>query len=284
MARGIDPPAALDEAGLLQGLRALGLPPAAPVIAHASLSAFGHVEGGALTLARALAAAFPAGLLMPAFTYKTMLIPETGPPDNALDYGLDFDRNRMAEFWRSDLPVDRLIGATAEALRGLPGAQRSTHPILSFCGVNAWRRLAAQTLEQPLAPIFSLRADGGWVLLLGVDHTANTSLHAAEALAGRRRFTRWVLTSAGVAACPNFPGCSDGFEAAAPVLAAHTRTAWVGAARLRALPLSALFSEIAPRLRADPGWLLCSHSYCARCAAVRLGLPAGTNLAIQVDD
>ena len=64
------------------GLRSLGLDPARPVMVHASLSAFGEVRGGAETLLGALLASQRA-VMMPAFTYKTMLIPEEGPADNA---------------------------------------------------------------------------------------------------------------------------------------------------------------------------------------------------------
>jgi len=96
-----------------------------PVIVHASLSAFGKVRGGAETLLGALLASF-GRVMMPAFTYKTMIVPEVGPPNNALMYGGGGEPNRMAEFYHPDMPVDRLIGAVAEALRRSPLARRSS--------------------------------------------------------------------------------------------------------------------------------------------------------------
>ena len=66
--------------------------------------------------------------------------------------------------------------------------------------------MAVQTLAEPLAPIGALAQRGGWVLLLGVNQTVNTSLHYAERLAGRPQFTRWALTYEGVRECPQFPG------------------------------------------------------------------------------
>lgn len=244
--------------------RQLGLPPAAPVIAHASLSAFGRVDGGAIAMVDALLDSFPA-LLMPAFTYKTMVTPEVGPPNNGLQYGAEYDRNRLAEFFRSDMPVDRLIGSVAEVLRLHPDARRSEHPILSFTGVNVMSSLAAQTLHEPLAPFRMLAEAGGWVLLLGVNHTVNTSIHFAERLAGRRQFIRWALTSRGVVECPGFPGCSDGFDVLAEGLIPITRHSILGQARIQAFPLEGLVEIVASKLAQDPLALLCDRSYCDRC-------------------
>ena len=161
---------------LLLALRKLELPPSGPIIAHASLSAFGEVHGGADTILGALLD-WCQSLVMPTFTYETMVIPEIGPPFNALTYGNGKVLNRMAQFFRSDLPADRLMGAVAEALRRHPRAQRSSHPILSFAGINALQALEAQTLKEPLAPIRILVERRGWVLLQGVDLTVNPRIH-----------------------------------------------------------------------------------------------------------
>lgn len=252
---------------LLLELRDLGLGPA-PVVVHASLSAFGEVDGGAETVASALAAVFQR-LLAPAFTYKTMLTPRAGPPDNGLAYGSGADQNRMAEFFRPRMPVDALIGAIPEALRKRPEAQRSSHPILSFAGLGAKEFLTAQTLSEPLAPLGALEQAGGWAVLMGVNHTVNTSIHVAERLAGRKTFVRWALTPKGVVECPNFPGCSAGFEAIAPEMDKYARKVKVGAALVQAVPLSMLFRVVTARLRQDPLALLCKAPDCERCAVVR---------------
>src|SRR5574338_227971 len=130
---------------LVTAFRQLEIDPSRPVIAHGSLSAFGQVQGGADTLLGALLSQFHS-LVMPAFTYKTMLVPETGPENNAMIYGSGRDHNFMAEFFRPSMPVDRLMGALPEALRRHPSAQRTSHPILSFVGVNAAPALECQTL------------------------------------------------------------------------------------------------------------------------------------------
>ena len=253
------------------GLRDLEVEVGAPVIAHASLSAFGELSGGAEALVGALLAGFDT-LLMPVFTYQTMLVPEVGPPDNGLIYGSRRENNALAEFFRPDLPVHPTIGAVAEALRRHPKAYRSTHPILSFCGTNAEAFLGTQTLAEPLRPIAALAQAGGWVLLLGVNHVANTSLHYAERLAGRKQFIRWALTPGGVVECAYFPGCSFGFQAVTTRLGALTHWARIGGAEIRALPLAGMIEVVQGMIQADPLALLCEREACERCQAVRNSL------------
>jgi aminoglycoside 3-N-acetyltransferase len=206
---------------------------------------------------------------MPAFTYKTMITPESGPPHNGIIYGSGRDHNRMAEFYTPDMPADPSMGVVAETLRRHPQASRSRHPILSFSGVNAETALQAQTLSQPLQPIHVLASAGGWVLLLGVDHTTNTSIHYGERVAGRKQFTRWALTPEGVLECPGWPGCSDGFQAIAPRLEAVRRTAQVGRGLIQAFPLLEVVEAVIQAIAEDSNALLCQRPDCARCNAVR---------------
>ncbi len=246
----------------------LGIRHTTPVIVHASLSAFGDVQGGAETVLGALMYIFDT-LLVPAFTYKTMVTPQFGPEDNGLSYNESQTTNLMAQFYRPNMPVDRLMGAVPEALRQHPRSRRSMHPILSFAGMNAASYLESQTLAEPLKPIERLVEARGWVLLLGVDQTVNTSIHYAERLAGRKQFVRWALTPDGVLECPGFPGCSDGFNQLAGKLEPFARQELVGVGLVQAFPLPELVAAARAMIEADPLALLCDRSYCERCAAVR---------------
>jgi aminoglycoside 3-N-acetyltransferase len=239
-----------------------------PVIAHASLSAFGEVHGGVDTILGALLSSFHT-LIMPAFTYQTMLIPELGPPENAITYGSGRDTNRMVEFFRPSLPGDPLMGVLAEAVRNHPNATRSLHPILSFTGIHAKPILDTQTLQELLVPIQALTEAEGWVLLLGVDQSANTSIHYGEKLAGRKQFVRWALTPKGVVTCPGFPGCSAGFEALSPYLTDSIRKVEVGKAVIQAIPLKKLVDSVFTMIKDAPLALLCAREDCERCNAVR---------------
>jgi aminoglycoside 3-N-acetyltransferase len=239
-----------------------------PVIAHASLSAFGEVVGGADALLRATLDSVSA-LVMPTFTYMSMITPEVGPPNNGLTYGAETDLNRLAEPFRLDMPADKQMGILPETLRKQPRARRTAHPIQSFAGIYADKFLAAQSLQNPLGPIGALAEADGWVLLLGVDHTVNTSIHYAERLAGRKQFTRWALVPDRILECPGFPGDSAGFEAITPMLVSETRRVKVGDATVQAVSLRILIQAVEELLRDDPLALLCDRSHCERCNAVR---------------
>jgi aminoglycoside 3-N-acetyltransferase len=240
-----------------------------PVIVHASLKVFGHIQGGADTVVRALAES-TGGVLMPTFTYKTMVTPEVGPANNALKYGRDLDHNRLAEPYDSDnMPADPLMGMLPEALRHYPAARRTSHPILSFTGVRTDAALDSQTLLNPLAPIGALAEQDGWVILLGVDHTVNTSIHYGEKLAGRKQFIRWGLTRERIVECPGFPGDSQGFEAITPHLDRETRRVQLGRAVIQAIPLKGLFEVVISLIRRDSLALLCEREDCERCSELR---------------
>lgn len=259
---------------LVLGLRRLELPRSTPVLVHSSLSAFGAVPLGPQAVIGALLNHFDT-VLAPAFTYNTLVTPRVGPPNNGLDYGMDEEANAWAEFFRPNLAVDRRIGIIAETLRTFPKSERSSHPVLSFCGVNARPALSSQTLSEPLAPIAHLADNDGWVLLLGVAHTANTSIHLGERLAGRKTFTRYALLPDPVqyhdrvVACPSFPACSDGFEAIRPLLARYTRVTRIGAALVEALPMVELVSLVRRLVEQDRLALLCARPECPRCSTVR---------------
>jgi aminoglycoside 3-N-acetyltransferase len=148
-------------------------------------------------------------------------------------------------------------------------AKRSSHPIQSFAGINAEKVLAAQTMADPLAPLGLLEQADGWVVLAGVDHTVNTSLHYAEKLAGRRQFIRWALTPKGVVECPGFPGCSAGFQAIAPEMEKFTRQVQIGGTLVQAVPLKMLFKVVVGWIKKDPLALLCQQEDCERCNQIR---------------
>jgi aminoglycoside 3-N-acetyltransferase len=255
---------------LIQAFEPLGLQKKI-VIAHASLRAFGQIDGGADALVTAMLYSV-GGVFMPTHTYKPMVTPVSGPANNAVNYAIAQQWNRLAETYYPDMPADRMMGVVPENLRQRPKAYRSMHPILSFSGLGVKKMLEKQTLAKPFEPILDLAEEDGWVLFLGVDHTANTSIHIAEKLAGRKQFTRWAQTDSGVVACPGFPGCSAGFQDIEPDMRPFTKTIQVGAATVSAFPVRALIVRVIERIKKDPQALLCQRVDCERCSAVREGL------------
>lgn len=257
-----------DYAELVSAFQALGLQNK-PVIAHASLKRFGFIQGGAEAVLDAMLASF-ASVIMPTHTYKTMIIPAVGPPNNGIVYGSGRDKNRMAEPFHLDMRADRLMGILPETLRNHPSATRTAHPILSFAGFNADFTLFTQTLFEPLAPIAALAEQDGWAVLINVDHTVNTSIHYAEKLAGRKQFVRWALMEDRVVECPNYPGDSMGFQEIEEYIQFDTQRVEIGEALIQAVPLTRLLDVVQALIKKDPLALLCERADCERCNAVRI--------------
>jgi len=157
----------LTKAEVAEQLRALGVRRGGVLLVHTSFRATRPVEGGPSGLIEALRAALgPEGtLVMPSWS---------GNDDEPFD-----PRTSSAS---SDL------GIVAETFWRLPGVLRSHH---CFAFAATGPRAAAITADSlPLPPHIRASPVGrvhdvdGQVLLLGVDHTANTTLHLAELLAG----------------------------------------------------------------------------------------------------
>lgn len=170
---------------LASNLHELGLGKGSTVLVHSSLSALGWVVGGAEAVVLALEDALGSSgtLMMPAYS---MNAPEPAlwehPP--VPESWWDIIRSQWPPFDRDLSPAVRL-GSIAETFRHQGGTSRSDHPNHSFCarGPNAARLLNNHSLDNSLgesSPLARLYELYGQVLLLGVDHSSNSSLHLAE--------------------------------------------------------------------------------------------------------
>ncbi len=254
--------APVSQTDLERGLKQLGLNGQTPLIVHSSLSSLGNMSGGANSVLHALER-FSSTLVMPAFTYYTLVWPtqyrnadwpatvsEDGPP------------------FRADSPVSRDIGRIPQMMLERSGALRSMHPALSFVasGKDARMVLGVQTLEHPYAPIGVLEAMDGLVLLLGVDHRSNTSVHYGEYLAGRPQLERWANTQQGVVRT-YYPNCSAAFNAIEGSLQT-LKTVEIGKAILQVARVSDVVAATKRLIANHPEALLCSYPGC-RCQNIR---------------
>jgi len=158
----------IPEERLVQQLLDLGVAPGGVLVVHCAFSRVKPVEGGPVGLVRALRTVLGPGgtLVMPAMTDDDdHLFDPRGTPCTGMGVVAD-------TFWR------------------LPGVLRSNSPhSFSAQGAQAERITAPHPvdiphgLDSPVGRVYEL---DGQVLLLGVDHTSNTTIHLAELIAGAR--------------------------------------------------------------------------------------------------
>jgi aminoglycoside 3-N-acetyltransferase len=172
-------------ASLAADLRELGLTSGSTVIVHTSLSALGWVVGGPVAVIRALEAVLgdEGTLVMPTQTVGLSDPSEWGHPPVPEPWWQQI-RDAMPLYDPALTPTLG-VGVVPEVFRSAPGVQRSGHPLYSFAargpsavrvaGQHGWACGLGET--SPLAALYELDAH---VLLLGVDHSANTSLHLSE--------------------------------------------------------------------------------------------------------
>lgn len=170
---------------LCSNLRRLGVEPCMTLLVHCSLSALGWVVGGAHAVVLALEDALgPDGtLVMPAHNYG-FYSPRVWKNQPVPKEWFQVIEDELPPF-DPDLTPTTQMGAVAECFRRQKGTLRSAHPILSVAarGPNAEAITAPESLTDthgegsPMARLYEL---GAWVLLLGVRHDRNTSLHLAE--------------------------------------------------------------------------------------------------------
>lgn len=253
---------------IVNALNNLGTSHQYPVIAHIHPGLPKEVKGGAKTLLGALLSATD-NLMLPSFTFRTQVIPASGPNDNAMEYGSHDETNFQAAIYSEDLAADEPFFEMAEEFRLYPQTKRSAHPMLSFIGLGLNSALASQDHHHPYAPIQALREMDAMVLLFGSDQTSNFSLHYAEYLAGRKQFTRWGLSKDGILECAPFPGCADGFKKINHHVEKYTVQGELAGYNLQAFSLQQIIETAVDLIKRDPFSLLCNRLKCERCNAVR---------------
>lgn len=179
-------------ADLSAAFKQLGLTAGMCVLVHSSLSKIGYVPGGPIAVIQALMDVLtPDGtLVMP--THSGDLSDPTGWENPPIPKAWHQTVRDIMPAFDPILTPTRGMGAIPESFRTWPHVLRSSHPQLSFAawGKNAEFVTANHSFDHslgdasPLARVYDL---DGYVLLLGVGHGNNTSLHLAEYRANCRK-------------------------------------------------------------------------------------------------
>lgn len=154
----------------------LGVQPGGVLIVHTSFRETGPIEGGPGGLIEALRQALGHGgtLVMPSMTYDD---------DNPFDPG--------------QTPCLDELGVVADTFWRQPGVLRSDSPhsfaAIGDCAGTVTKPHPVEVPHGPDSPVGHVLRLDGQVLLLGVGHDSNTTIHLAENVAGvRYRLPKYV--------------------------------------------------------------------------------------------
>lgn len=249
------------QTSLAADLRRAGLEQGMHVIVHASLKSLGPLSGGPVAVIRALMDVVTRSgtILMPTQSSNLSEPRHWRNPPVPRSWWRVMRRTMPA--YEPAITPTLGMGVIPETFRKFPNVFRSRHPSHSFA---AWGRRAewivsAQPFRDemgPKSPLGKLHALDGRILLLGVDHGSNTTLHLAESLiAGWPRFSNggpvlvhgrrfWKTWDEVDGDADRFPALGRAFERAHPV-----RMAKVGRATARLIPQRAIVDFAVPWLR-----------------------------------
>jgi aminoglycoside 3-N-acetyltransferase len=167
----------------------IGLRDGMTVLVHSSLSSIGWVCGGAVAVILSLESVLGSNgtLVMPAHS-GDLSDPKNWENPPVPENWWQIIKETMPPYDPYMAPT-RGVGIIPEVFRKQKGVLRSSHPQVSFIakGKNAEFITTGHCLDfgcgenSPLKKIYDL---DGYILLIGVDHSSNTSIHLAEAIAG----------------------------------------------------------------------------------------------------
>lgn len=244
--------AIVDEQTLIHQLKTLGVRAGGVLVVHTAFSRVRPVPGGPEGLIAALRTVVGAD--------GTLVMPSMSDDDDR-----PFDRVRT--------PC-RALGVVADTFWRLPGVLRSDNPhAFAAVGPHAAAITAPHPLDVPHgpdSPIGRAWALDGQVLLLGVGHDANTTVHLAEHLAGvryRQPHHVTVLTAAGPLRVEyeEIDHCCENFALLDMWLGDRQRVGTVGHAPARLVRAYDVVDRAVAHLRTDPHIFLHPRHACGEC-------------------
>jgi len=251
----------LKKTDLVQGLTRLGVKPGMLLCVHCSLTAFGKVAGGAVSVIEAL--------MEVVGTEGTLMMP-THPARDGQTFNPQTTPSAM--------------GIVSEVFRQMPGVIRSRHP---YHPVAAWGKAAEILLadheKSPVpdgmeTPYGRLAKLSGYVLMIGCDLDTMTLLHHVEAdlnLPYLRKLDMTFINEDGVQqvlSMKNVPGGHRGGVLKFETLFKNNGIMsidHIGNAVCRLIPAAGAVDLMKRYLSDDPAFVLDDNPYCEDCLRFR---------------
>jgi len=242
---------------IVDDLCALGIKTGDTILVHSSLKSIGYVEGGPDTVIDAFLEVIGKSgtLLMPSF--------QKGSEFFILDRGCRFDlRNSRSE-----------LGIISETFRKRPGIIRSLNPTHCTAGIGPMAKDILAGHEKcniscgAGTPYHKIAEVGGKIILMGVDHGSNTTLHFVENTNGAPtvcavEYKPVVIDVNGVEVIvptyPHTPGLQRDYLRVDPILIAENiqTNGKVGNADTKVIEAAGMAKVIGKKIRNDSTFLI----------------------------
>lgn len=267
---------------IVSALRNAGIKEGDFLLVHSSLSSFGYINGGGMTVIEALKEAVGENgtFLLPSFNYAFANI---GGP-NALPIYRPYDKNDIDSIWTGTLP--KIF------LKNFPDAPRSAHITHSWCGwgKDAASACAVSAPDDPPAgessPLDHALKAKGKIVHLGNKIGSTTFLHYVETrldLPGLADTLCMVRGAEGaiypVAVPKNLPGCREFygkernsakiFRLAQGKYAMEISESTLGIGKISVMDIEKLYNVTADLAASDPFILLHDEGCCRSCDKLR---------------
>jgi len=156
------------------------------LLVHSSMSKIGWISGGAQAVIEALLSVLgdDGTLIMPTHSAQNSNPANWQRPPVPESWWETIRENRPA--YDPRITPTREMGTIAEMFRNYPDVKRSAHPVGSFSAIGKHtdtlldNHTSLERMFGDESPIGKLYELDGYVLLLGVGHGNNTSIHLAE--------------------------------------------------------------------------------------------------------
>lgn len=175
----------LTDKQLKEDFEKLGIRPGMTLLVHCSLSKIGWICGGTVTVIETLLDILgPEGTLMMPSHNSDNSDPKYWQNPPVPEEWFETIRQSTPPYQSNKTPT-MFMGKLAETFRHWPGVIRSQHPQFSMIALGKKAKYLLENHndccgeQSPLARLYDCH-DNGYVLLLGVQHENNTSLHLAE--------------------------------------------------------------------------------------------------------